>query len=147
MQRAVSGTILVALQVFIAVLGQGAFTLCVRRDGTQALEWTAYSECQAKKSASQLVSAHHVCCEEEASSTGETYHSDSCTDYLLVAEMVAVVDLRPVYLNSVCSDLYWYMPFACSDVASHFTVLMALPPPALASEGLAELGVSVVLRC
>jgi len=144
MQRVYVGTVLVLLQVFIITLGQGALTLCVRKDGSQALEWTAAGPCQSMKSASHEACGHQVCFEDEDEIA---LRCDPCTDYLLVAEVVAVLDVKPAHLIDGASDLCWYMPIACNDYSLHLISLMAHPPPPPLISSLAALGASVVRRC
>ena len=146
MQRSYFSIVLVLLQVFIATLGQGAFTLCVRRDGTQALEWTATSDCQSLTSVCHAACGHSLC-DEAIDEDGVELRCDPCTDYLLVAVVVAVVDLKPVHLLEGTDDLCWYLPVAGDEYALHLTVLMSHPPPIALWESLADLGASVVLRC
>jgi len=146
MRRVYFGTVLALLQVFIATLGQGALTLCVRRDGTQALEWTAASDCKSLTSACHVACGHRLC-DEETDEDGAALRCDPCIDYLLVAEIVAVVDLKPVLLFECASDLCWYLPVAGDEYALHLVFLMSHPPPITLMESLADLGASVVLRC
>lgn len=146
MQRIYFSIVLVLLQVFIATLGQGALTLCVRRDGTQALEWTATSDCQS------LTSACHAACghspnDVDTDEDGVALRCDPCTDYLLVADVMAVVDLKPAHLHDVAGGLCWYLPISHDEYTHHLTTLMPHPPPLSPAISLADLGASVVLRC
>jgi hypothetical protein len=71
--------LLLVLQVLVCTVGQGALTLCVRRDGTQRIEWTAHSACHAHHEQEAVCS----CCESDE--PAEQVACDFCTDYLLVA--------------------------------------------------------------
>jgi len=146
MRRVYFGTMLAILQVLIATLGQGAFTLCVRRDGTQALEWTAASDCQSPASACHVACGHSPS-DVDTDEDGIALRCDPCTDYLLVAEVVAVVSLKPAHLLDVAGDLCWYLPIACDEYLNHLTTLKSHPPPLPLVMSLADLGASVVLRC
>jgi hypothetical protein len=146
MQRIYFSTVLAILQVLIATLGQGAFTLCVRRDGMQALEWTAASDCQSPTSACHAACGHSPN-DADTGEDGVALRCDPCTDYLLVTEVVAVVVQKPSHLLEGASDLCWYLPIVCDEYANSLTTLISHPPPIVLMESLADLGASVVLRC
>jgi hypothetical protein len=146
MFRILAGSVLVLLQVIIFTLGQGALTLCVRRDGTQALEWTSVNECQLQKSASHAACEHQKCCDEDEADE-IAFRCDPCTDYLLVADLMVLVDNKHASVNEGSSDLYWYLPTVVDGYLLHLTSLLAHPPPSPLVEKLADLGTSVVLRC
>ncbi len=146
MRRVYFGTVLALLQVLIATLGQGALTLCVRRDGTQALEWTASSDCQSLNSVCHAACGHRLC-DEETDEDGVALRCDPCIDYLLVADVVAVENLKPAPLMDCSTGLCWFLPAVGDDFALHITILMSHPPPLPLAMSLADLGASVVLRC
>lgn len=146
MFRILVGSLLVLLQVMIITLGQGALTLCVRHDGTQALEWTSANECQSQRSASHAACEHQKCCDEDQGDE-IAFRCDPCTDYLLVAEPMVVVDLKTISMNEGGGDLCWYMLVAGDDYSLHLITLKAHPPPSPLIESLASLGTSIVLRC
>ncbi|MFT3878713.1 MAG: hypothetical protein QM703_03520 [Gemmatales bacterium] len=146
MPRLLVGSVLVLLQVIIVTLGQGALTLCVRHDGTQALEWTAANECQSQKSASHATCEHEKCCDEDVADE-IAFRCDPCTDYVLVADQIVVVDGKNALVNEGSSELCWYLPNVVDGYLSHLTSMMAHPPPSPLVESLADLGASVVLRC
>jgi hypothetical protein len=146
MFRLLAGSVLVLLQVIIVTLGQGALTLCVRHDGTQALEWTSANECQLQKSASHASYEHQKCCDDDEGDE-MAFRCDPCTDYLLVADLIVVVDSKVAPVNEGSSDLCWYLPTVVDGYLLHLTSLMAHPPPSPLAESLADLGASVVLRC
>ena len=146
MFRVLVGLVLVLLQVVIVTLGQGALTLCVRHDGTQALEWTSANECQQQKSASHAACEHQKCCEDDES-IESAFRCNPCTDYLLIAEPMVVVDLKTIPMTQSTGGLCWYMPVACHDYSLHLIALKAHPPPSPLIESLTSLGASVVLLC
>lgn len=88
--RIVACSFLVLLQLLICTIGQGALTLCVRRDGSQRLEWTLASECHAMQSPIAKPSACGHVHEQtaRANTDAPAWHGDPCTDYLLKAEPV-----------------------------------------------------------
>lgn len=146
MFRILAGSVLVLLQVIIVTLGQGALTLCVRHDGTQALEWTSANECQLQKSTSHSAYEHQKCCgDDEADEIA--FRCDPCTDYVLVADQIVVVDSKTVVINEGSSELCWYLPTVVDGYLLHLTSLLAHPPPSPLVEKLADLGTFVVLRC
>lgn len=67
--------LLVTLQVLVCTLGQGALTLCVRRDGSQRIEWTAHSDC------------HEHQLNHDTSEPDDHASCDICTDYVLLAPL------------------------------------------------------------
>lgn len=141
-------TILVLLQLLICTVGQGALTLCVRRDGTQHLEWTWASECQSIKSASHTACGHESCTEGElAISAGATFHCDPCTDYVLIAEPMVVTASKPLLSTDEGRTLCWYMPITMEGCLFHHTSRMAHPPPSLWDESSTSRTSHVVLRC
>lgn len=87
--------VLALLQVLICTLGQGALTLCVRKNGTQRLEWSWATSC---KSANTKGTCPCGCsdesCSDEQPSSNQTIPGivtcNSCTDYTLVAVLPAV---------------------------------------------------------
>ncbi|HQR05699.1 MAG TPA: hypothetical protein PLN21_02700 [Gemmatales bacterium] len=146
MSHILIGSVLALFQVIIVTLGQGALTLCVRHDGTQALEWTSANECQFKKSASHAACEHQKCC-DEAEADEIAFRCNPCTDYVLVVDQIMVVDSKLDSLNERASDLCWYLPTVVDGYLSHLTSLQAHPPPSPLVESLADLGASVILRC
>lgn len=146
MFRILVGSVLVLLQVIIVSLGQGALTLCVRHDGTYALEWTSANECQLQKSASHATCEHQKCCDDDEADE-VAFRCDPCTDYVLVADQVVVMTIKTVQVNEGCSDLCWYLPAVSDGYLFQLTSLLAHPPPSPLIESLADLGASVVLRC
>lgn len=88
--------LLATLQVLICTVGQGALTLCVRKDGTQQVEWTWATSCSETKAEG---SCHCGCGKNENSDEGPSSSPttasldracDSCTDYLLVVVQPSV---------------------------------------------------------
>jgi hypothetical protein len=146
MSRILVGSVLVLLQVIIITLGQGALTLCVRHDGTQALEWTSANACQLQKSASHASCEHQKCCDEDEGDE-IAFRCDPCTDYVLVADQIVVAESKPASVNEGAGYLCWYLPTIVDGYLLHLTSLMAHPPPLPLVESLADLGASVVLRC
>lgn len=136
---------LVMLQVLIGTLGQGALTLCVRRDGTQHLEWTALSDCKA-----EAARASDPCCLREldevaAISAAQQFHCDPCTDHVLIADQVVVLTNKSAWLDDqplVCLHGLDSLPVAWGQSAG-CVVSYHAPPRAGPGTYLS----SVVIRC
>lgn len=136
---------LVMLQVLIGTLGQGALTLCVRRDGTQHLELTALSDCKAQ--AGQLHEG--TCCHEDeylAVAPADQIGCDPCTDYLLIVDpsFVQVSKYEPLdsqavsFLDCITTSDVVFGQIAVSFAAFHGPPRLFSTPSYLAT---------VVLRC
>jgi hypothetical protein len=92
--KAVLCTALAILQVLICTLGQGAFTLCVRKDGTQKVYWSFGFVCQTEEPQTKCPCR---CCEDDPACPDEIPSGQRligscsvCTDYLLVADQPTV---------------------------------------------------------
>lgn len=89
--KIVLSCVLALLQVLICTLGQGALTMCVRKNGTQRLQWTGSGSCKVTEKARCSCG----CCEEEVCTDESPAKDESmpsvertcklCTDYTLVA--------------------------------------------------------------
>lgn len=88
--------VLALLQVLICTLGQGALTMCVRKNGTQRLQWTVGGSCKVTEKARCSCG----CSEEDACSDESPANDHSiptvertcklCTDYTLVVTQANV---------------------------------------------------------
>lgn len=140
------GSLLALLQVIIVTLGQGALTLCVRQDGTQALEWTWANECQFQKTASHAAFEQTLCC-DEVRQDETAFRCDPCTDYVLVAEQIVLLNCKVAPEHEENSDWCWYLSIVLDGSLLHHPSLLTHPPPLPLLESLSEFGVIGVLRC
>lgn len=112
-------SVLALLQVLICTLGQGALTLCVRKNGTQRLEWSWATSC---KNANTKGTCPCGCNEEEASCSDEQPLSnqsipaivrtcESCTDYTLMA-VLPTVTVEKSHLQTLDEAIFSQFPIS-----------------------------------
>lgn len=139
---------LVLLHVLICTIGQGALTLCVRRDGSQQLQWTYANDCRSLRSESHAACGHEACCDHEDEAAGVArFCCNPCTDYVLIAEINVVTKTTHAPLSDDACSLCWYMPVVLENYLPHNTVpLVHSPPSNWYDTQLAGIS-SVMLRC
>ncbi len=109
-------SVLALLQVLICTLGQGAFTLCVRNDGTQRVEWSWATSCTNEDSDESChcgcSDKNHTCSDElpprNSSIPGMERTCDSCTDYTLMAVQPTVTADK--YQSQTIDELSFLIP-------------------------------------
>jgi hypothetical protein len=149
-------SVLALLQVLICTLGQGALTLCVRKNGTQRLEWTWATSC---KDSNTKGSCPCGCSDEENSCSDEQPSSNqsipgivtcnSCTDYTLVAVLPAVTVEKNHY-QTLAETSYLFFPVAfesSSYALSKPSHLQPFDQQSHLKDSLATIISSVVIRC
>jgi len=96
-----------------------------------------------QKSTSHAACEHQDCCKDEEESIA--FRCDPCTDYLLVADQMVVVEIRTAPVQDGSSDLGWYLPMVVDGYFLHLTALMVHPPSSPMIESLADLAGTFVL--
>ncbi len=152
--KIVVGCVLALLQVLICTLGQGALTLCVRKDGTQRLEWTNTIESKCEDSSQ----CHCGCHEAESTCSDELPSSDrtnlltdrscpSCTDYTLVVPQSTSVEKNYPPAFAKVNWCYCVFAFEMSSKAESQANLHQVFTFRPYVESLSTILASVVIRC
>ncbi len=147
--------VLALLQVLICTLGQGALTMCVRKNGTQRLQWTGAGSCNITEKARCSCG-----CSEEAECSDESPAKDHsiptvertcrlCTDYTLVAMQANVTiekegQQRLLELSMVLFPVSFELSSTALSLAKQFHAFELRPHRV---DSLATILSSVVIRC
>jgi hypothetical protein len=154
--KAILCSVLALFQVLICTVGQGALTLCVRKDGTQQLEWSWATSCTDARPES---TCHCGCSDDEKSCPDEMPYRgtdsssvsrtcSSCTDHVLVAEQPSVTIEKN--LSQLTVELHFLNLNSPVELVSNEFASMqqyGTDPPSLRADSFTAIACCVVIRC